>query len=841
MRKRLKSSPARWLLAAALLDVMDLAGAAQALADSSATGYGGPGNVLNPQGQLYSRGRDINGLSVLDDVTRTPTGLMYPLPFLTPEMKQSETNPDWWMLRWAEAGYIGTFGKNRGAAALKEYGAWNSGPLLTSIGFMAENRKTALHVSALGQNVGREDQYYQVEIGRYGVFNTLWYFDSIPHTYSTTAKSLWDGVGSNRLTLKPGLTPAQSTATQVNAVAAAADALTLKITREKAGSALSYNVDENTELFMRGSVEMRKGTQPISATFGYPFQNGATQIIQPIDYQTYDITAGVRYKEKNLLANFAYAGSFFHNQNRELVWDNPGLNSINAPGMYIPPVGQLSLPPDNYAHSFKGDMALVMSPASRLTGSLSYTMMRQDDGLLAPTLGSGIIASGSDSINLDQWNSTGALSQRSADAAIDVLNFMVQYQYKVSPDLGLTLEARGRNEDNRTNYVAFNPQTGQYGYIAIDGGLAPFIPSQSGIYRPNQAGSRVQIRNMPFANDRLTLKAKADYRLDSHLKLDLSYTNDAIDHSVREVTDSNDHIGRLQISTTGYEWGTARLSYEYARRTGSDYMSNPYGAYYSTSLPGYIPATSAGDVAWVLSDLRKFDMADRTQHVVRGQSNYILSPRSDLQVTGSLKLTDYDAAYGLRSTRAWDASTAYSYQLSAATKFTSFLTYQNQNRDVANINASGQGVTGEAGGRAYPLANGWTETVGSDIYTAGLNGVHSWGDFTLNLDYVFAHAKTAMNYRFASTEAFFNVMSAAQAGSGFPAITYNSHMVKAELRHQLTETVSYRVFYRFNQERVVDFHYTGLTAGTTGDNTYLGVRPENYAAQTIGFFVQYTF
>ena len=30
-----------------------------------------------------------------------PTGLMYPLPFLTPEMKQSEANPDWWLLRWA--------------------------------------------------------------------------------------------------------------------------------------------------------------------------------------------------------------------------------------------------------------------------------------------------------------------------------------------------------------------------------------------------------------------------------------------------------------------------------------------------------------------------------------------------------------------------------------------------------------------------------------------------------------------------------------------------------------------------------------------------------------------
>lgn len=838
MSKRRRITSRYWLLAATLLNSTAMV---PAFADSAGTGYGGPGNVLNPQGQWLDRQRDSNGLSVLDDITRTPTGLLYPLPYRTPEMVQASGDPDWWLLRWAEGGVIGTFGKNDGAAALKEYGAWNSGPVLTSIGFMAENRRTALHVSAIGQNVGRKDQYYQVEVGRYGVFNTLWYFDSIPHTYATTARSLWEGVGGNRLTLTAALKPGASTAAQVNSVAAAASPTALRITREKAGSNLSYTVDEQTELFMRTSAELRKGTQPISATFGYPFQNGATQIVQPIDYQTFDVTTGLRYREGRFMGNLAYAGSFFRNDYRELVWQNPGLNSINAPGMYVPTEGRLSLPPDNSAHSFKGDMALDLSKASRLTGSVSYSMLRQDDMLIAPTTGSGTIASGGDPINLDQWNSTAALSQQTANAAINVLNAMVQYHYTVSPDLALTLEGRMRNEANKTNYVAFNPLTNQYGYIAIDGALAPFIPSQSGIYRPDRPGSRVQIRNMPFANDRMTLKAKADYRLDKHWKLDLSYTHDSIDHSVREVTDSSDHIGRIQLSSTGYEWGTARLSYEYARRSGSDYVSNPYGPYYSTSLPGYRPATAAGDVAWVLSDLRKFDVADRTQHVLRAQANYIVTPRSDLQLTGSAKVNDYGAAYGLKSTNGWDITTAYTYQMSAATRMTGFVTWQGQDRDVANINHTGSGTNGAAGGTAYPLANGWTETVGSDIYTAGLSAQHSWADFTLTGDYSFSHARTSIDYAFASTGAFFDVMTAAQAGSGFPAITYNSHTLRTELRQQVTDAFSYRVYYRFAQERVVDFHYTGLNAGAVGDNTYLGVRPENYAVQTIGLLFQYSF
>ncbi|MBB6254212.1 MtrB/PioB family outer membrane beta-barrel protein [Nitrospirillum iridis] len=846
MRQRQKNPtrwlPTRYLVAAAIVEMATAPVAVTAArADSGTTGYGGPGNVLNPTAQVMNRARDDDGLSIIDDVTRTPTGLMYPVPFRTPDMKQSQGDPDWWTQGWFEGGIMGTFGQDSRSAALNEYGDWKNGFTVTSLGFQAENRKTALHVSAFGQNVGRTDQYYQVDVGRYGVYDLQAYFDSIPHTYSTTAKSLWDGAGTGTLTLRGGLTPGGSTPAQVNAVAAAVGPSTLRILREKAGSSLTYTADEHTELFLKISDERRDGTQPISATFGYPFQNGATQLIQPIHYQTVDVSGGVRYKEQNFQANLAYAGSFFRNDILDLTWQNPGLTSNTTPGAYIPQTGRLSLAPNNDYHTVKGDLAVQLSPASRFTASLSYSLMRQDDELQAPTTGGGLITSGANTINLNQWNSTAALSQPSANAAINILNAVAQYHYAVSPDLGLTVEVRDRDEANHTNYVAYNPQTGQYGYIAIDGGLAHFIPSLSGIYRANTPGSLVQIRNMPFANNNLQVTAKAAYRLDTHWKLDLSYENDTIDHTVREIADAHDNIGRVQLSTTGYEWGTARLSYEVARRIGSDYQSNPYTPYYSSALPGYIPATPAGDPAFALADLRKFDVANRTEHALRGQANYILSPRSDLQLTGSLKVDDYDAAYGLRSTHAFDLTTAYTHQLSAATTLTGYFTYQNQDRGVANINATGSGTSTTAGGAGYPLANGWTETVGSDNYTLGLNAHHSWGAVSLNADYTFTRASTAIDYAFTSTGAFFNTLSAAQAGNSFPAITYDSHALQTDVRWQMSEELSYRLYYRFNYERVVDFHYTGLTAGAVNNNTYLGVIPENYTVQTIGLLVQYVF
>jgi MtrB/PioB family decaheme-associated outer membrane protein len=818
-----------------------LAAVEPAHADTSATGYNAAGNILNPQGQPLYLPRDPDGLSALNDITRTPTGLLYPVPFQVPEMTQNKDDPDWWTSGWVQVGMLGTFGNDTRSAQLNEYGDWKSGLLAASLGFLAENRKTALYVSALAENAGRSDQYYQVKVGRYGEFNVTSFFDSIPHLFSTQAKSIWDGVGSGNLTLRNGLIPGASSAAQVSAVAAAVSPTTLQVTRQKAGTSFSYTPFEDIEMFLQLSDEWREGTQPISASFGYPFENGATQIIQPIHYQTFDVTAALRYKDDDIQANLTYAGSFFRNGVAQLTWQNPGLNSLNMPGAFVPTEGGLTLPPNNDYHTLKGDLAVLLSPDLRFTASLSYSLMRQNDRLLPPTVDSGTINGVATTINLNQWNTVAALSQPRANAAINIFNAFTQLHYTVSQDLNLTFELRDRNEDNRTNYVSYNPITGQYGYIAIDGGLAAFNPLLSGVYEPNVPGSMVQIRNMPFANDNLQLTADAAYRLNNHMKLDLSYANNMIEHSVREVPNADDNILKLQFDTMGYSWGTVRVSYQVARRIGSDYDSNPYTPYYSASLPGYLPATQAGDIPFALANLRKFDVANRTEHTFHGQSNYILTSRTDLQLSGNAKIDDYDADYGLRATTALDATFSANYQMSLLTSFTGYFTFQSQNRGVANINPTGVGAVATAGGQDYPLSNAWHETVGSDNYTVGLQAKHSWGKVSLSSDYTFTYADSPVSYSYASTGAFFNTQTAAQAGTGFPDITFWSHALETNLLWQYTPKMSYRLYYRLGYQNLADFHYQGLQGGgVINNNYYLGVTPENFTSQTVGVFVQYT-
>src|ERR1700761_2414952 len=137
MRSPLQARRLQMMAGFSLLAILIMGALASgAHADTSATGYGGPGNILNPQGQPLTLPRDPEGLSGLDDITRTPTGLLYPVPFQAPDMTQSKTNPDWWTSGWVQAGMLGTFGKDTRSASLNEYGDFKSGPLATNLGFL---------------------------------------------------------------------------------------------------------------------------------------------------------------------------------------------------------------------------------------------------------------------------------------------------------------------------------------------------------------------------------------------------------------------------------------------------------------------------------------------------------------------------------------------------------------------------------------------------------------------------------------------------------------------------------------------------------------------------------
>ena len=172
--------------------------------------------------------------------------------------------------------------------------------------------------------------------------------------------------------------------------------------------------------------------------------------------------------------------------------------------------------------------------------------------------------------------------------------------------------------------------------------------------------------------------------------------------------------------------------------------------------------------------MRKFDVGNRTEHIIHAQSNYIVSPRTDLQLTGDYKIDNYDAQYGLRGASSLDVNVDFNYQLSTAATLTGFFTWQLQNRAISSINPLSVPGSGAPGGPDYPLSNAWSETLADNDYTAGFTAHKKWDTVSLDINYIYTHGNSAIAYSYATVGAFFGLLTAAQAGNSFPDITFDS-------------------------------------------------------------------
>jgi hypothetical protein len=498
----------------------------------------------------------------------------------------------------------------------------------------------------------------------------------------------------------------------------------------------------------------------------------------------------------------------------------------------------MALPPDNDYHTVKGDLAWAFT-RGRFAASASYTSMKQDSALLPPTINSGVINGALGPIDLADWNTIGALSQDTALAEIDVFNAFAQFQYNATPRLRFDLEARLRNEDNKTNYVALNPLTGQYAYIAIDGGLSSFAPVLAGVYE-GAPGQRVQFRNIPFATDTLTLTAKAGYRLANRDRIELAYTNKSIDRNIREVGDSNDNRISFQYVMRARSYGTTRFTYEFATLNGDTYMSYPYGSYNSTSFAGYVPAYPTGDIPFTLGPMRKYDVADRTENTLKSQTNFILSDRIDLQLGGAFRSYDYDADYGLKSAKYLNLNAELTYQASLTTDINAFYSFQAHEREAANITDWGGGPGDEAGSPTYPLEAAWSEEAEDRNHVFGAGIRHQMGSVTLDLNYTFTFGDSALSYTYATQAAFYGLPTSPGGSEGFPDTSFRHHLLQASALWKYTPKVGVRGYYRFENEEIEDFHYAGLT-NVVNNNIFLVTLPQSYTAHVFGLFFQYSY
>lgn len=822
---------------------------------------------------------DPEGMGTREPAARTPSGQMYDMPIAETE-EINKTDGGWEYFGHVEAGVVGIDG-DRKRQGFNRYKDVENGLYLNNFGVTMNKRDSANFFEATGGAVGNDDEFYSLKFGRYNDWMVKGFYNETPHVFTTTFRSIYNGLGSGNLTLKPGLTPGgtASVAADNLAVAAVANANSnteLGLVRKKGGARFDMNLTNEWKFFASYTNEKREGKRPFGSVWGGGGGSNPVETVEPIDYRSHDFIAGLQYNDDLNSLNLQLSGSWFRNDIDTLTFQDPyrqaAANGIAAGGFTQ---GRFDLYPDNDYYNAKGEYARSLPDfyKGRFTAVAAFASSRQDDKLIPYTTIPGV-----DLTNVagaaENWDNTRSLSKRSAGAQIDTSLLDLGLSLNPTDDLNLKGKLRYYETKNKTDYLACNPSasytdndpytagaqagglsaygcTGVWGRLTNDGSGSAVVTgataAATALLLANGAAGNQNIRNIPFDYKKLNFVIGGDYRLNKYSSVNAAYERENIERDHRERDKTWEDKLKLGYVNRGLEDATLRLSYEHQDRRGDTYhVHSPYEEFYSGHLipmpTAVVGATTTPTLtSWVVhmnSRTRKYDLADRKNDTLNARLNYMVRADLDMGVTGQYKNTTYpDSDYGrVEKQRASSLNFDANYQPSAERSFYGFYTYSD-----AKMEQQGTPSGAAAGRNCNLFAAGGPATVSAaELLCADPNSgmvfqaanfwtvTHRDQNDTLGLGWkeAFGEIRLDMNYSFSQgkTDINYNLpanLAAANrllAGKGMPELKTTQHIFEANVLVPVNKTVSTRFMVRHEVGKINDWHYLGFDTTPVSGN-----------------------
>jgi hypothetical protein len=446
------------------------------------------------------------------------------------------------------------------------------------------------------------------------------------------------------------------------------------------------------------------------------------------------------------------------------------------------------------------------------------------------------------SVNLADWNTVAALSQRTARARVDQLLSDVHLTTNPWRPLRLRAGYRFSNQNTGTDYIAFNPETKQYGYIVEDGGFASAAGQDSlGIFEPGVPGSAWRYRTIPFGESHSTVDAGATLTLPLRSSFDVSLEQEDVDRQVSERPQTRERRATAALTSHLLSFATLRLSYKYITRDGGPINYDVYQQYTTAALPGFVPLFPDGDGAHNLNQLVRPSLANLNAQRISARVNFALGSRSDFSITAGLRDDDYASSYGLTSDRTNSAEADWTVQLSPNLSATAFGSVEGHDRGMQTIRGFAISADGNAGGPNFPFSNQWgVRSRGDATGWGGTLTAHplSWIQFDTRYTFLVTRETDLLSYN--SLTALADVNPAAPIPGALPTLRNRDHIVETSLRFALRKSLGLRFYYRYDRSGVDDFHQTGLPT-LVGRRVYFGHVDAPYTAGFYGVALQFSF
>lgn len=520
-------------------------------------------------------------------------------------------------------------------------------------------------------NVRRDDARYNLFYGVPGRYELMIDYNKIPHHFGNDGHMLYTETSPGRLEIADPIqaalqganaaqfatNPAGITYAFLNRLLApylaTAQAINLGLQRDRFLAQLDLGRMGPFDWGIEYDHENRTGNRAYGASFGF---SNATEVPEPIDYDTTGAQLAGEWNTGNSGVSFGYRYSKFENHISTLIWDNPfRVTPSTDPSAYTAPgsgsvggsnVGQAALAPTNNAD------LLFLNGRTRFgswfaTGSAAYDMMRQDEPLVSYTLNSAIQGIGFNGGTFDPTK-TANLPVSSADRKINTTALNGDLGTRFGQSLDLTFRYRYYDLANKGSRVEFP------GYVRYDAVW--------------ESIARVTV---PYAYTKQNASAELGWDLARATRLGVSFERESWNRKFREVKNTDEDILKGTFDTRPTPWFALRSSYQFGDRTTGHYdlAAGASASFVEPEAPTNLPG------------LLKYDEAPRKEHLYNIQAQFF--PKDSwtffLGAVGDDQRFD-DSTFGLEN----DDTNTYNGELSYAPNdnFNFFLFGSRQDRKV---------------------------------------------------------------------------------------------------------------------------------------------------------------
>lgn len=681
----------------------------------------------------------------------------------------------------------------------EEYRDINQGVFLENLRLRLFSPDEKYSVELGGSKWGLQDQEYSLRTGRLGLWGFGFDWDQMRHILSTNARMLATESQRGVFTL-PTTRPALSLYNSASEL----DEISVRWDTAK----IFFKLTPTPELDLLAEyTRIRKdGDRPMGMAFSSPGGN-FMEVLQPIDQTIHDFRLGGTLAREQYQLQFGYTMSIFENDLRSMRADNPCFGAVAPVGCLTDggaaaiATGQMSLPPENMAHtlSFQGGLNLPMR--TRINGGFTWSLRLQNEAFLPHTINPALAA-----------NPDLALPEKSLNGSVQT--FLVNMNATSRPfPVPVTLSLKYRYYDMRdfSNTITFP------GVVVNDRSLSGARSAGRWDYQRNNADldARWQIVK-PLAATVGTGWERWDRN----------------EH--REVPESDEFFAKAALDWTPNDWMMVRATYLPSFRRINKYSTHAHAEH---TVDEDAVALAAGQSLL----LRKYDEAERDRH--RADLLIQLMPTDSVTLTPTVgyRYDDYiNSPLGLRQATTWSAGADLSWapndRLSFSGGYMHEVILQKQKSMMRTV----------IGGFAtdfpdYQWISVNTDTVDTMYFGLKAALLPSRLDWTGNVNYTTATGRVETRNPTAplSSTAANNYTARAKP---MPAFEDNLIRVETALLYHFAKSWTAKLFYAYEAFDKHDWRTDTLNPFTPGiSSIWLGNDQRNYTAQIMGLTLRYKF